>query len=242
MMLAPSGEKLSKRHGAVSVFEYRDQGFTPAAVLNYLARFGWSHGDQEVFSIEELVAAFDWEHCNRSDGKFDAKKFLAIDHAHLKDERLVPAGDYARRVVPFLEKRGLAAVEPARVEPAIPLIRERATTFVDAADRLDFVFRDPPAMDSAAAQKFLGEAAAPRLRELAALLDAVEPWTAAAIEVAAHAWLATIGAAIKDIAQPARVALTGRSASPGLFEVIAVLGRERSAARLRASAGGGVAG
>src|SRR5262249_43393687 len=75
MMLAPNGEKLSKRHGAVSVTEYRDQGYNPRAVLNYLARFGWSHGDQEVFSLDELIAAFDWEHCNRSDGKFDAKKF-----------------------------------------------------------------------------------------------------------------------------------------------------------------------
>ena len=84
MMLAPNGEKLSKRHGAVSVTEYRDQGYSPNAVLNYLARFGWSHGDQEVFSRGELVDAFDWEHCNRSDGKFDAKKFLAIDHEHLK--------------------------------------------------------------------------------------------------------------------------------------------------------------
>ena len=97
MMLAPNGEKLSKRHGAVSVTEYRDQGYSPRAVLNYLARFGWSHGDQEVFSLDELVAAFDWEHCNRSDGKFDAKKFLAIDHEHLKTPRLTSDAEYAER-------------------------------------------------------------------------------------------------------------------------------------------------
>ena len=108
MMLAPNGEKLSKRHGAVSVGEYRDKGYSPHAVLNYLARFGWSHGDQEVFSLDELVAAFDWEHCNRSDGKFDAKKFLAIDHEHLKS----PAPHERRRVRraptrPFLAARGL---------------------------------------------------------------------------------------------------------------------------------------
>ena len=101
MMLAPNGEKLSKRHGAVSVGEYRDQGDSPRAVLNYLARFGWSHGDQEVFSLEQLTAAFGWDGCNRSDGKFDAKKFLAIDHEHLKTPRLTSDHEYAVRTRPF---------------------------------------------------------------------------------------------------------------------------------------------
>ena len=101
MMLAPNGEKLSKRHGAVSVTEYRDKGYAPDAVLNYLARFGWSHGDQEVFSKDELVQAFSWEACGRGDGKFDAKKFLAINHEHLKTERLMPdATSTPTRVAP----------------------------------------------------------------------------------------------------------------------------------------------
>jgi glutamyl-tRNA synthetase len=237
MMLAPNGEKLSKRHGAVSVGEYRDQGYAPAAVLNYLARFGWSHGDQEVFSPDELVSAFDWEHCNRSDGKFDARKFLAIDHEHLKTKRLMPIDEYVRRLLPFLEKRGFPGLDPASVAPAIPMIRERATTFADAAERLDFVFREPPVVDPAAAGKFLTAAQAPRLRELAGVLEGVTPWTAPAIEQAVDTWLAAVGLPIKEVAQPARVALTGRTASPGLFDVIAVLGRERAIARLLAAAG-----
>ena len=237
MMLAPNGEKLSKRHGAVSVGEYRDQGYAPGAVLNYLARFGWSHGDQEVFGVDELVAAFDWEHCNKSDGRFDAKKFLAIDHEHLKSERLVPTEEYVRRVMPFLEKRGFAALDPERVKSAIPMIRDRATTFSDAAERLDFVFRDPPAVDPAAAAKFIVGENAPRLRALAAVLEGVEPWTAQAIEAAVVTWLAGAGLPIKEVAQPARVALTGRTASPGLFDVIAVLGRGRAIERLRTAAG-----
>ncbi|HEY4014707.1 MAG TPA: glutamate--tRNA ligase [Polyangiaceae bacterium] len=241
MMLAPNGEKLSKRHGAVSVGEYRDQGYAPAAVLNYLARFGWSHGDQEVFSIDELVGAFDWEHCNRSDGKFDAKKFLAIDHEHLKTERLVPTAEYVRCLLPFLEKRGLSGLDAARVAAAIPMIRERATTFVDAADRLDFVFRDVLVVDPAAAAKFLVPANADRLVELAKVVEGVEAWDAPAIEAAVEAWLQRAGLSIKEVAQPARVALTGRTASPGLFDVIAALGRERAAARLRAGAGAVVA-
>jgi len=235
MMLAPNGEKLSKRHGAVSVTEYRDQGYSPRAVLNYLARFGWSHGDQEVFSLDELVAAFDWEHCNKSDGKFDAKKFLAINHEHLKTPRLTSDAEYAARTQPFVAARGLD-VGVASIETVVPLIRERAVTFVDAADRLDFVFRDPPAIDAAAATKFLVPASAPLLRQLAAVLEPVEPWIAAPLEAAVNAWLPGTGLPMKDIAQPARVALTGRTASPGLFDVIAVLGRTRALARLRAAA------
>ncbi len=235
MMLAPNGEKLSKRHGAVSVTEYRDQGYSPRAVLNYLARFGWSHGDQEVFSLDELVEAFDWEHCNKSDGKFDAKKFLAINHEHFKTQRLTSHADYALRATPFLHKRQVD-VSVGRVEAVVPLIRERATTFADAADRLDFVFRDPPAVEAAAATKFLVPESAPRLRELAAVLEKVEAWEAAALEAAVNGWLPSTGLPMKDLAQPARVALTGRTASPGLFDVIAVLGRDRALARLRSAA------
>jgi glutamyl-tRNA synthetase len=235
MMLAPNGEKLSKRHGAVSVGEYRTQGYSPRAVLNYLARFGWSHGDQEVFSLDELVEAFDWGHCNRSDGKFDAKKFLAIDHEHLKAPRLTSDDEYVERLLPFLAERGLTGLDAARVKPAIAMIRERATTFVDAADRLDFVFRDPPAIDPAAASKFLGPGTAQLRTDFAAVLEKVESWTPQALEAATNVWLAERGLNIKDVAQPARVALTGRTASPGLFDVLAALGPERATRRLRAT-------
>jgi len=232
MMLAPNGEKLSKRHGAVSVGEYESQGYAPRAVLNYLARFGWSHGDQEVFSLDELVAAFDWEHCNKSDGKFDAKKFLAVNHEHLKATRLMPDDEYASRLVPFVAKRGLSGVSPEALKKSVPLVRERATTFVDAADRLDFVFRDPPVVDEAAAKKFLGPDSAPLLTEFAQVVSGIEPWTVAAIESRVHAWLGEKNLQIKDVAQPARVALTGRTASPGLYEVIEALGKERAVGRL----------
>jgi glutamyl-tRNA synthetase len=235
MMLAPNGEKLSKRHGAVSVGEYRAQGYTPAAVLNYLVRFGWSHGDQEVFSLDELVAAFDWEHCGRGDGKFDAKKFLAIQQEHLKSPRLTSDEAFADGALPFLAERGLAGLDRAKVLPAIPTIRERATTLLDAADRMDFYFRDPPVMDAKAVEKFLGPASAPRLHAFADALARVEPWTEAALEAAATAWLTEQKLEIKDVAQPARVALTGRSATPGLYQVMAVLGRDRTLARLRAT-------
>jgi glutamyl-tRNA synthetase len=243
MMLAANGEKLSKRHGAVSVTEYREQGYSPHAVLNYLARFGWSHGDQEVFSLDELVEAFDWEHCNRSDGKFDAKKFLAIDHEHLKTPRLTSDDAYVDGVLPFLEKRGLSGLDRQRVKAAIPLIRERATTFADAADRLDFVFRNAPVVDPAAAAKFQGPASAELLRELAKVLEELPAWTngnsdwePGNLKHAIDAWLVHKKLEMKDVAQAARVALTGRTASPGLYDVISVLGKDRTVARLTSPA------
>jgi glutamyl-tRNA synthetase len=232
MMLAPSGEKLSKRHGAVSVAEYRDQGYSPQAVLNYLARFGWSHGDQEVFSLDELIAAFDWKSCGKGDGKFDTKKFLAIEHEHLKSERLTPTRKYAQLTVPFLDQLGLSGISLSRIEDVVPAVRERATTFVDAANGMDFFFRDPPQMDQKAAQKFLNGASAQKLEALHALYSNVDAWTEGELERRTHAWLEAEGLQIKDVAQAARVALTGRSASPGLYLVLFLLGKERSLKRL----------
>ena len=236
MMLAPSGEKLSKRHGAVSVTEYRDQGYAPAAVLNYLVRFGWSHGDEEVFSRADLQAKFDWEHCGRGDGKFDAKKFLAIQHEHMKSEALMPTPEYVARTRPFLAQRGLGAVPPERIARTVPAIRERARTFAEAADALDYFFREEPVVDEKAAAKFLIPESAPWLKDLASVLEGAEAWSETELEARMNAWLAEKGLAIKDVAQAARVALTGRSASPGLFQVLAVLGREASLARLRKAA------
>ena len=236
MMLAPSGEKLSKRHGAVSVFEYKDTGYSPDAVLNYLARFGWSFGDQEIFSKEELIQAFSWESTGRGDGKFDAKKFLAINHEHLKTEKLTSADDYAERTVPFLEARGLTAITTENVKRALYTIRDRATTFVQAAEMLDPFFREPPVVDEKAAEKFLVKDAAPRLTGFRDALAKSAEWTEAALEASVNAWLAESGLEMKAIGQPVRVALTGRTASPGLYQVLFVLGRDLSLARLERAA------
>lgn len=235
MMLAPSGEKLSKRHGAVSVGEYRAMGYTPMAVLNYLVRFGWSHGDQEIFARDELVQAFGWDHVNKSDGKFDPRKFADVAFEHLKQPRLTPIDEYVRVVRPFLSDLGIAEPDEARLRRALETVRERAHTLKEAADLVSYFFRDP-VFDEKARAKFLVPEAASRLEAFANVLAAVEPWEAKPLEDAANAWLAETGVPIKEVAQPARVALTGRSASPGLYEVFAVLGRERSLERLRRGA------
>jgi len=234
MMLAPSGEKLSKRHGAVSVGEYENAGYSPVALLNYLVRFGWSFGDQEVFSLDEMIAAFDWERCNKSDGKFDTKKLLAINHEHLKEERFTPYAVYRANVKKFLEARGLK-VDDQKLDAAIPHIRVKARTYVEAADQLEFFFREELAFDDKAVAKFLVPANAPLLREATDIVEKVE-WTEKAIEEAFTNWLAQKGLQIKDVAQPARVALSGKTVSPGIYETIFVLGRETALKRLRSGA------
>jgi len=236
MMLAPSGEKLSKRHGAVSVMEYRDQGYAPGAVLNYLVRFGWSSGDQEVFSVAELIEKFDWAHCGKGDGKFDAKKFLAVEHEHLRSTTLVPDAEYVTRVTPFLVARGIASPKADVIRRALPSIRDRAHTFVEAADLLDFYLRDEPVVDEKAAQKALVPAAGKLLRGLIVALTDAPSWEEVSLDEQIKAWASREGVAFKDIAQPARVALTGRAASPSLHQVMAVLGRDASLARLARAA------
>ncbi len=237
MMLNAKGEKLSKRHAAVSTQDYKDRGYTPAAVLNYLVRFGWSFGDKEIFSLDELVELFDWERVNKSDGKFDEKKFADVAFEHLKRPELTSLERYAASLQPFLAARGLEGVDEALLRQAIPGVRERARTLVDAANDLDFYFREPPTPDEKAVSKFLTPESKPRIAALAAMFEAQGDWSPAALEAAFKAWVEGQGLQLKDVAQPTRVALTGRSASPPLFDVLHVLGRERSLARLRRAAG-----
>lgn len=236
MMLNSKGEKLSKRHAAVSTQDYRDRGYTPAAVLNYLVRFGWSFGDKEIFSVKELIELFDWDRVNKSDGKFDEKKFADVAFEHLKQPQLTSLDQYVEWIKPFLAARGLHDPDEALLRQAIPGVRERARTLADAANDVDFYFREPPTPDEKAVSKFLTPEAKPRLAAVAALFEAQSDWSPAALEAAFKAWAESQAVPLKDVAQPARVALTGRSASPPLFDVLHVLGKERSLARLRRAA------
>jgi glutamyl-tRNA synthetase len=236
MMLNSKGEKLSKRHAAVSTQDYKDKGYTPNAVLNYLVRFGWSFGDKEIFSRDELVAAFDWDRVNKSDGKFDEKKFADVAFEHLKQPELTSLDQYVEWTKPFLTARGVEQVDEGLLRRAIPGIRERARTLVDAAHDLDFYFREPPTPDDKAVAKFLTLESKPRLAALVGLFESQADWAAEPLEAAFRQWVEGQGLQLKDVAQPLRVALTGRSASPPLFDVMTVLGRERSLARLRRAA------
>jgi len=236
MMLSPKGEKLSKRHGSVSVHEYRDRGYSPMGVLNYLARFGWSFGDQEIFGRDELVRAFSWDRVNKSDGKFDEKKFADVAFEHLKRPELTADADYTARTLPFLAARGLENATAETVGAALPLIRERARNFADAALHLDYFFRAPPTLDPAAQKKFLLPAVAPRLREVGSALAGVSNWKAPELEQAITALCERQSLAVKDVAQPLRVAVTGRSASPPLYDVLALLGKDSTLKRIEQAA------
>jgi glutamyl-tRNA synthetase len=230
VILAQNGQKLSKRHAAVSVSEYRDQGYLPDAMINYLVRLGWSHGDQEIFTRAELIQKFDFEHVGAGGAKYDLKKLAAVQGEHL---RMLPAARIAELALHFVQARGLeVSSEDARLVPAFESVRVRASTLADAAERVDFYFRADPVFDEPSKKKFLLPEAAPRLAGLARVFAESEPFTAERLEQRTNDWLAAEGLAMKDVAQAARVALTGRSAAPGLFEIAVVLGRAESVRRL----------
>jgi len=230
MINGPDGKKLSKRNAAVSVAEYRDMGYLPDAVLNYLARLGWSHGDQELFSRAEMIEKFDWSHVGRTAAQYDLKKFQFVQSSHL---RALPDAKIGELTRPYLPADASIDAD-ARLEAAIGTVKTRAVTLVECAQMIDFYFRDALTFDEKAVAKFLVPAAAPLLTDFRAHLVLQPAFDRASLEAATNAWLAEKGLQIKDIAQPARVSLTGKSQSPGLYEVLEVLGRDRSLARLEA--------
>jgi len=234
MMLGKGGAKLSKRHGAVSVGEYRDQGVPAAGLLNYLARFGWSFGDQEVFSLEQLVDAFDWKRCNRSDGRFDPNKLSATAFEHLKSEELTSEEAYLAQLTPLLEQR-YGQIDSARLQSVLPSIRPRARSFVEAAQSVDWLFSDDLVFDEKAKKKFLLSERAAHLPPLRQLLAEDGDFTASRLEDSVKAWAEAGELKLGAIAQPARVALTGRTFSPGIFEVMELLGKTTTLARLDAA-------
>jgi glutamyl-tRNA synthetase len=240
MMLTPKGEKMSKRLGDqqgidVPVERYREKGWLPEALLNYIARFGWSHGDQEVFTRAELIEHFDWKHVGNTDGRYDVKKAAWVSAAHL---RARSDAELAAGVLPFLAKRGLTvSPDDPRLQPAVRTVRPRVSTYAEMAEAMDYYFRDEPVMDASAAEKFLTPEAKATLAAMADMLASLEgPFDEASLHTAFETWLGQRGQDVKTVAQPARVALTGRTATPGLYEVMAVLGREATVTRLRKAA------
>jgi glutamyl-tRNA synthetase len=200
-------------------------------VLNYLVRFGWAHGDEEIFSRDELIAKFDFANVGRADGKFDAKKFADVAFEHLKRPDLTPVRKYAKMVRPFLAQIGIEPSDETILMRAIPTVRERARTLAEAAQAMAFFFRAPE-IEEKAAKKFLTPETAPKLAALVELLASLATWDETTIESTVNDWLAQKQLTIKDVAQPARVAITGKTVSPGLFEILAVLGKDESLKRL----------
>jgi glutamyl-tRNA synthetase len=233
LILGLDKTRLSKRHGATSVTAYRDMGYLPHALVNYLARLGWSHGDQELFTRVELVEYFALEQVGKSAGVFNPEKLAWVNFQLLKE---TPPDVLADLVVPFLERAGLPVpTDRAWLAQALATLRERAKTLVELADMARFYLVEAVEVPPALAAKHLKPETAPALDDLVGRLAALPDWDPAAIERAFHATLAAHGLALGKLAQPVRVAVTGGTVSPGIFEVLDVLGRERTLARLRAA-------
>ncbi len=234
----PDGSKLSKRHGALGVDAYRALGYLPAALRNYLVRLGWSHGDQEIFSTQEMVAAFDLPQIGRSPARFDFAKLESINGHYMREtadadllaaiEQVLPhiagGAELAARLTPELRSKLLAAM---------PGLKERAKTLLELLDGARFLIGGRPIVLDDKATALLGPDARIMLGEIAAELEGVEPWTADQAEQALRTFAERKGTKLGSVAQPLRAALTGRTTSPGIFDVLAVLGRSESLARLR---------
>ncbi len=233
----PDGTKMSKRHGALGVDAYRAMGYLPAAMRNYLVRLGWSHGDQEMFSTEEMIAAFDLPQIGRSPARFDFAKLENINGHYLRQsadaellgelERVLPhiagGAELAAKLTPELRDKLLAAM---------PGLKERAKTLVDLVDSASFLFADRPIVLDDKAKAVMTAEARALLAGLLPQLEAVEPWTAEATEQTVRSFAERAGVKLGAIAQPLRTALTGRVTSPGIFDVLTVLGKAESLARV----------
>jgi glutamyl-tRNA synthetase len=233
MVLGKDKARLSKRHGAMSVTAYRDMGYLPDAFINYLARLGWSHGDQEFFTRQELVEKFDLKNIGRSAGVFDPDKLTALNADHI---RATPVPQLASRVLPFFREHGYDAADDDYLAGVVGTLHTRSKTLVEMADGAHFYYRDDVRpYDEKAAKKFLKPETARVLTLLAEALDALDDLAEKTQEGAFKRVMDETGLGFGKIAQPVRVALTGTTVSPGIFEVIEVLGRERVLVRLKAA-------
>jgi len=234
----PDGAKLSKRHGALGVEAYRALGYLPEALRNYLVRLGWSHGDDEIMAMEDMIRWFDLDGIGRSAARFDFAKLENLNGHYL---RAMPDADLADRLealVPDLPNGGeLAASIGAegwrKLERALPGLKERAKTLVELLDNAGFLFAKRPLALDAQAEELLDEPGRQTLAALLARLEGVEPWSQEALEGCVRTFADETGLKLGKVAQPLRAALTGRATSPGIFDVLEVLGREESLARLR---------
>ena len=230
MVLGHDRTRLSKRHGAMSVTAYRDMGYLPQAMLNYLVRLGWSFGDQEFFTIEELISKFNITNLGRSAGVFNPEKLTALNAEHIKatsPENLAP------HLIPFLKQKGYPAQEGNYLNAIITTLNTRSKTLVEMAEKAAFYYTDQLEYDRKAVKKFLNPDILDPISILTQKLESAKDFTQQSQEILFREVLETTGIKFGKIAQPVRVALTGETTSPGIFEMIEILGRDRVISRLK---------
>ena len=230
------GAKLSKRHGALGVDAYRAMGYLPAALRNYLVRLGWSHGDKEFFTTQEMIDCFDLAQVGRSPSRFDFAKLENVNGHYMRASAADDLVDALLQALPFLPQADefLPKLDEAmkqKLRMAMPGLKERAKTLVELAEGARFLFAERPLPIDEKAAEALAQGRA-HVRAAFAALAGLEAWSAASCEGALRAYAERVGAKLGQVAQPLRAALTGRTTSPGIFDVLAVLGREESLARL----------
>jgi glutamyl-tRNA synthetase len=231
MILGPDKKKLSKRHGATAVMEYEGEGFLPEAMLNGLVRLGWAHGDQEIFSREELVQLFSADNLGSSAAVFDKAKLLWLNAHYIKES---PVSRLAVLLNGFLETRGYPTQDLEYLAGVVPLLQPRAQTLVEMADKAEcFVVADEALeFDQAAVKKFFTPEVLEHLTKVRDLLAGLDTFDQPSMEAVVQGYLDATGIKFKLLAQPIRIGITGGTASPGLFETMAVMGRHRVLTRL----------
>jgi glutamyl-tRNA synthetase len=229
-VLTPEGDKLSKRHGARGVLQYRDDGYLPEAVVNYLARLGWAHGDAEIFSRDEFIGWFDLAHLSPAPGRFDPDKLTWVNHEHIKQ---LPADELGRRLRPFLERAGLdVAAGPAPAGVA-GLLRDRTPTLAEMADAAHYFYAEPaPANILARFAELMTAAVKSALPELLTAFETVD-WSRESIAAAIKSVAAKCGLKTAQLMMATRAAVTGEAQTPPIDAVLALVGRERTIDRLR---------
>ncbi len=234
MILGQDKTRLSKRHGATSALAYRDMGYMPDAMINYLARLGWSHGDQEIFSREEMIEHFSFESVHTSAAVFDADKLSWLNEHYIKS---TPTQELAKHLEPHLVKtkvlqkdHGLSWQEIARV---VPCLNERSKTLLEMAEKSAFFFKEQVEFDEKARNKFLTDEAKPLIEKIITELAALESYSLENIESLFKKIVEEEGMKLGKLAQPVRVALTGATVSPGIYDVILLLGKEETLKRLK---------
>lgn len=229
MVLGKDRTRLSKRHGAMSVTAYRDMGYLPDAFINYLVRLGWSFGDQEFFTRNELIEKFTLKNIGKAAGIFDQDKLLALNADHIKQ---TPPDKLSGYLIPLLKERGVVAKQGDYIEHVIKTLDTRSKTLLEMADGALFYYQEKVTFDEKAAKKFLKASALDPLKLLAEKLEQLDDLTEKSQEGAFKAVMDETGLKFGKIAQPVRVALTGKTVSPGIFEIIEVLGKGRVVRRL----------
>ena len=229
MIVGGDGQRLSKRHGAVSVLHYRDEGFLPEAMRNYLVRLGWSSGDQEIFSLDEMISSFDIQNVNRAASSFDSDKLKWLNQHYIK------ASDSAQLVALLsdrLKGRGIDVSGGPPVDDVVSALRERAQTLGEMADKSEYFFSDFEDYDTKAAQKHLRPIVRDMLADVRSRLSVVEPWRAELIHAQVIATVEDYDAKLGKLAQPLRVAVSGTAATPPIDETLLLVGKARTLERI----------